>query len=163
MSRQTTEFERIYTEEIRALLVERLGRLLWFGLFMYPSFIILDLILAELNGPPTGTELRRAGVAAFVAAHEQLLADSSTTSGSTLTVCCVNATRSEVTTLHSGDSVARLVGSKSTALALCEDHRIDTSESERARLGKLGAKIARAVDEHGRPAGPLLSGRRARI
>lgn len=117
--------------------------------------VVLDLILAELNGPPTGTELRRAGVAAFVAAHEQLLADSSTTAGSTLTVCCVNATRSEVTTLHSGDSVARLVGSKSTALALCEDHRIDTSEPERARLGKLGAKIARAVDEHGRPAGPL--------
>ena len=46
MARETAGFDQIYAAEMNDLLVERLGRLLGFGLLMYPSFIFLDLILA---------------------------------------------------------------------------------------------------------------------
>ena len=55
--------------------------------------------------------------------------------------------RGELTTLHCGDSVARLVGRRKTALALCEDHRLDSSVAERERVSKLGGKLARAMDK----------------
>ena len=116
---------------------------------------IFDLILGALEGPPDGTALRQAGTAAFIAMHERMLSDSSTTAGSTLTVCILNAMRGELTTLHCGDSVARLVGRRKTALALCEDHRLDSSVAERERVSKLGGKLARAMDKQGNPGGPL--------
>ena len=121
---------------------------------------VLDLLVEALGDEaPSGAALQRAGTAAFLTIHERLLTDAKHTAGSTLTVCIVNAARAEVTTLHAGDSVARLVGRKSAALALCEDHRIESSDDERARLSKLcdtlGGTLARAMDRHGRPGGPL--------
>ena len=46
-----------------------------------------------------------------------------TTAGSTLTVCIVNSERHQLTVLHSGDSVARLVPHRSKVVALCEARR----------------------------------------
>jgi serine/threonine protein phosphatase PrpC len=118
--------------------------------------LVLDRLVAALEGgAPSGSALQAAGGAAFLAAHEQMLADTSSTAGSTLTVVALNASRAELTVLHAGDSVARLVGRKKTVRALCDDHRIESSAAERERLTALGGKLARAMDAHGRPGGPL--------
>jgi len=116
---------------------------------------VLDALVGAIKGPPAGLALRQAGESAFLRAHKEVHGMLETTSGATLTVVIVNAQRAEVTVLHSGDSVARLVPRRSLAIALCEDHRIDSSEEERARLTKLGGKMARAMDRYGRPSGPL--------
>ena len=52
---------------------------------------------------------------------------------------------------HGVCGVARLVGRKQEARALCAEHRIESSEEERQRVMALGGKIARAMDKHGRP------------
>jgi serine/threonine protein phosphatase PrpC len=120
---------------------------------------LLDMLFQALEedegAVPTGAALRRAGERAFVRAHEEILAEGRTTAGSTLTVCIANLTRDELTTLHSGDSVARLVGQRKTSVALCEDHRLETSSVERKRVVSAGGEIGRAVDAYGHPAGPL--------
>jgi hypothetical protein len=45
--------------------------------------------------------------------------------------------------------------SKPQAQKLSEDHRFDSSPSERARVVALGGKFAHAADGHGKPCGPL--------
>ena len=118
--------------------------------------MIIGAIVGELGQKaPTGKAVRDAGRAAFARAHAEVLANDKTTAGSTLTCVVVNVDRAELTTLHSGDSVARLVPHHAKCVALCEDHRIDSSEAERDRLTKLGGQIARAMDSQGQPAGPL--------
>lgn len=77
------------------------------------------------------------------------------TAGSTLSVVVLNATRAELTMLQCGDSLARLIPRRAAAQSLCEDHRLESSEAERARVGALGGRIERAVDTCGRPFGPL--------
>ena len=121
--------------------------------------VVIDDLLERLSkgGDASGKAVRAAGRGAFRRAHEEVLADPATTAGSTLTVCVLNQTRHEVTTLHSGDSVARLVMHHGTkCVPLCEDHRIDSSPSERERLTAMGGKIARAMNERTKqPQGPL--------
>ena len=115
---------------------------------------IFDSMLELLELPPSGAALQKAGTKAFLASHRKMV-ESGKLDGSTLTLCVVNVTRGELTTLHAGDSVARLVGRRTAAMALCEDHRIESSQAERDRLIALGGTIARAMDKHGRPGGPL--------
>lgn len=118
---------------------------------------LIDTFLKRLRelGVPTAENISTAGSSAFLQAHALALADETTTSGSTLTLIVVNSARSQVTTLHVGDSVARLVPRRSAANALCEDHRIDSSEVEQRRVLALGGQVARATDTYGKPGGPL--------
>ena len=122
---------------------------------VHAKAMVIDALLEGLDGPPEGELVQKAGELAFKRCHAEVLAMMDTTAGATLTVCVVNPIRTELTVLHCGDSVARLVPRRSPARALCEDHRIDSSDVERARLSKLGGKIARAMDRYGRPSGPL--------
>ena len=120
--------------------------------------VVIDDILERLTkgGDASGKAVRAAGRSAFLRAHQEVLADPATTSGTTLTVCIINQKRHEVTTLHSGDSVARLVLHRGKCVPLCEDHRIDSSPTERERLTAMGGKIARAMNERTKqPQGPL--------
>ena len=119
------------------------------------KMLISTIVGALGQKAPTGKAVRDAGRAAFAQAHAEVLANHNTTAGSTLTCVVVNVDRAELTTLHSGDSVARLVPHHAKCVALCEDHRIDSSQAERDRLTKLGGQIARAMDSQGQPAGPL--------
>lgn len=117
---------------------------------------VIDAMLAAMgNGPPTGKKVREVGRKAFMAAHDAVLADTSTTAGCTLTVVVMNIARHEATILHAGDSVARLMPHVSASVGLCEDHRIETSCAERERLSRQGGQIARALGQSGKPAGPL--------
>jgi len=116
--------------------------------------MVVDELLEGLK-VPDGLHVRAAGTHAFLKAHEEVLAMKGTTAGSTLSVIVLNATRAELTVLHCGDSVARLIPRHSAAMGLCEDHRLESSESERARVCAMGGKVARAMDRHGRPSGPV--------
>ena len=116
--------------------------------------MVVDELLEGLK-VPDGLHVRAAGTHAFLKAHEEVLAMMGTTAGSTLSVIVLNATRAELTVLHCGDSVARLIPRHSAAMGLCEDHRLESSESERARVCAMGGKVARAMDRHGRPSGPV--------
>ena len=116
---------------------------------------LLVLLLDLLDEPPSGRAIRRASERAFLLLHDQALEMKHTTAGTTLTLVAVNPQREELTISHCGDSVARLVPSRSPARGLCEDHRLDSSTEERARISKLGGTIARAMDRYGRPSGPL--------
>lgn len=105
---------------------------------------------------PDGKHIRAAGRQAFLQAHKMLHSDEmATTAGTTLTMIVVNSDRAEITMLHDGDSVARLVPRKSPGVALCEEHRLEASEAERTRVRSLGGQLAHAQDKYGRPAGPL--------
>lgn len=124
--------------------------------------VLIDALLAALHPPgetkpipATGKALRAAGRQVFLDVHTDVLSDKTHTAGSTLTLVVVNQDRHQATVLHVGDSVVRLVPHRSRCVALCEDHRIDTSESERERLVALGGLIARATNRRGEPAGPL--------
>ena len=105
---------------------------------------------------PDGKHIRAAGRQAFLQAHKMLHSDEmATTAGTTLTMIVLNSDRAEITMLHDGDSVARLVPRKSPGVALCEEHRLESSEAERTRVRSLGGQLAHAQDKNGRPAGPL--------
>jgi len=100
---------------------------------------------------------RGAARAVFATAHQEILdMQPPTTAGTTLTILAVNPKRREITCAHVGDSVAMLVPRDGSApTELCEDHRIDTSDIERARLIAAGGTIAPATDSNGQPGGPL--------
>jgi serine/threonine protein phosphatase PrpC len=146
--------------------------------------MVVDELLEVLK-VPDGLHVRAAGTHAFLKAHEEVLAMMGTTAGSTLSVIVLDATRAELTVLHCGDSVTRLIPRCSAAMGLCEDHRPESSESERhrpesseserhrpesseserhrpessesehARVRAMGGKVARAMGRHGRPSGPV--------
>lgn len=116
---------------------------------------VIENLIAAAGNDPSPDSLRAACKATFVRAHSEVLKMLHTTAGTTLTVCIVNPLRCELTTAHVGDSVARMVPARGDAVALCEDHRIDSSPVERDRLIGMGGKIARATDSFGQPAGPM--------
>jgi hypothetical protein len=83
--------------------------------------MVVDELLEVLK-VPDGLHVSDAGTHAFLKAHEEVLAMMGTTAGSTLGVIVLDATRAELTVLHCGDSVARLIPRHSAAMGLCEDH-----------------------------------------
>ena len=113
---------------------------------------ILPLI-AEAAADGSSVELNRASVQSFRALHEEIFA-SGTTSGSTLTVCCINASKHELHVWNVGDSLAVLVDATSHA-PLGVSHRLESNPEEQARVQALGAKLARATTEGGEEGGPL--------
>ena len=117
--------------------------------------VVLDTLLAVMGSDASASSIRRAGTVAFTRAHGDVHKMTHTTAGTTLTVVIVNVSRYEVTALHVGDSVARMVPQHSATVALCADHRIETGLDEQERLRALGAKIARARDSYGKPGGPM--------
>lgn len=74
--------------------------------------------------------------------------------GATLTVCCVNATRGEVSSWNVGDSLALLVHNEGY-VELGLTHRLEESSDERARVQAAGAILGRALDAAGAPGGPI--------
>jgi hypothetical protein len=92
--------------------------------------MVVDELLEVLK-VSEGLHVSAAGTHAFLKAHEEVLA----MMGTTLGVIVLDATRAELTVLHCGDSVARLIPRRSAAMGLCEDHRPESSESERATAG----------------------------
>ena len=113
---------------------------------------ILPLIVQEArNG--SGTELNRACVTSFRTLHEEICT-SGTTSGSTLTVCCINASRQELHVWNVGDSLAVLVDADGHA-PLGVSHRLGINPDEQSRLQALGVKLSRATTADGKEGGPL--------
>ena len=113
---------------------------------------ILPLIVQEArNG--SGTELNRACVTSFRTLHEEICT-SGTTSGSTLTVCCINASRQELHVWNVGDSLAVLVDADGHA-PLGVSHRLGINPDEQSRLQALGVKLSRATTAEGKEGGPL--------
>jgi serine/threonine protein phosphatase PrpC len=113
---------------------------------------ILPLIAQEA-GNGSGAELNRACVKSFRTLHEEICA-SGTTAGSTLTVCCINASRQELHVWNVGDSLAVLVDADGHA-PLGVSHRLGINPDEQSRLQALGVKLGRAMTEEGKEGGPL--------
>ncbi|KAL3919752.1 MAG: hypothetical protein SGPRY_005515, partial [Prymnesium sp.] len=112
----------------------------------------------EFATSPDAKCLRSACRKTFLKLHDEVLAITPpTTAGTTLTLVIVNPKRREITCAHAGDSVAVMVPltGKMVVSELCEDHRIDSSTTERARLKSMGGRIAHAKDAFGQPGGPL--------
>ena len=113
---------------------------------------LLPLITQEArNG--SDAELNRACVKSFRTLHEEICASGST-SGSTLTVCCINASRQELHVWNVGDSLAVLVDADGHA-PLGVSHRLGINPNEQMRLQALGVKLGRAMTEEGKEGGPL--------
>jgi hypothetical protein len=98
---------------------------------------ILPLI-AEAAADGSSVELNRASVQSFRALHEEIFA-SGTTSGSTLTVCCINASKHELHVWNVGDSLAVLVDATSHA-PLGVGHRLESNPEEQAPVTGTGCK-----------------------
>jgi serine/threonine protein phosphatase PrpC len=113
---------------------------------------ILPLITQEAKDG-SGAELNRACVKSFRTLHEEICA-SGTTAGSTLTVCCMNASRHELHVWNVGDSLAVLVDADGHA-PLGMSHRLETNPDEQARLQAFGVKLRRASTAEGKEGGPL--------
>ena len=104
---------------------------------------ILPLI-AEAAANGSSVELNRACVQSFRALHDEILA-SGTTSGSTLTVCCINASKHELHVWNVGDSLAVLVDATSHA-PLGVSHRLESNPEEQARVGGVSRwRVLRAM------------------
>ena len=100
----------------------------------------------------SGAELHRACVKGICALHAEICA-SGTTSGSTLTVCCINASRHELHVWNVGDSLAVLVDTEGHA-PLGVSHRLEVNPDEQARMQALDVQLGRAMVD-GKPGGPL--------
>ena len=98
----------------------------------------LRTILASATGP-SGRELNAAATATFESLQEQLL-ESKCTSGSTLTVCCINATRHELHMWNVGDSLPVLIGDKVHTM-VGTSHRLADNADEVARVVASGARV----------------------
>lgn len=125
----------------------------------YVEAHLLDYLIEAAAGDASGPSILRAGIAAMERIHREILSlDPPTTAGSTVTVCVLNPSRMEVSTINVGDSEAWLVersDGANFARRLTEDHRLDSSEPERARVAAMGGKLAHAAAANGRPSGPL--------
>jgi len=97
--------------------------------------------------------LNRAAVAGFAEMHSQVCAQN-TTAGSTCTVCCLNATRREVSSWNVGDSLALLVYDDGY-VELGQSHRLEDNPSEQERVVAAGAKLGRATNSEGDAGGPI--------
>ena len=116
-------------------------------------------LFERANGDASAESLRRAGRAAFDRLHAEVR-DTGLTDGTVLTLCIINLTRSEVTTLHAGDCTAVLIphqaGSSLKAQRLTAEHRLEESKFERKRVAELGGTVARLQHPVTKePGGPL--------
>ena len=84
--------------------------------------------------------LNRAVVAGFAEMHRQVCAQN-TTAGSTCTVCCLNATRREVSSWNVGDSLALLVHDDGY-MELGQSHCLQDNPSEQERTIAAGAQAS---------------------
>ena len=97
-------------------------------------------------------QLHDAVVFAFRTMHEQIR-ELDTDSGSTVTVCCVNATRAEVSAWNAGDSLVVLIDWGGHVM-FSQSHRLEENPEEQARITALGARLGRARNSRGTEAGP---------
>ena len=75
-------------------------------------------------------------------------------SGTTCTVCCINASRGIISSWNVGDSFSLLVHDNGY-MELGTSHRLDDSESERERVRACGGTISQIMNHAGAPVGPL--------
>jgi serine/threonine protein phosphatase PrpC len=120
---------------------------------------LISYLLEGVGQDASGESFGRAATAAFHRAHE-MVRSMGVNDGTTATVCALNVSRREITTLSAGDSLAMLVsderrGPTAVHEFLTPEHRIESSAAERERLQKLGARIAPAEGPGGMPEGPL--------
>ena len=120
------------------------------------SAYISTHMLARIVSTTTGAgamELDKAARIAFAQIHDEVC-KMDTSAGSTCTVCCINATRHEVSTWNVGDSLAMMVYDGGYR-ELGQTHRLEDSPLEQERVKQTGAQIGRAVGSNGQPGGPL--------
>jgi len=120
------------------------------------STYISTHMLARIVSAATGAgalELDKAARTAFAQIHDEVC-NMDTNAGSTCTVCCINATRQEVSTWNVGDSLAMMVYDGGYR-ELGQTHRLEDSPLEQERVKKTGAQLGRAVGNSGKPGGPL--------
>ena len=121
------------------------------------STYISTHMLARIVSTATGasaTELDKAARSAFAQIHKEVCDKGTTSAGSTCTVCCINATRHEVSTWNVGDSLAMMVYDGGYR-ELGQTHRLEDSPLEQARVLKTGAQLGRVLGSNGLPGGPL--------
>jgi serine/threonine protein phosphatase PrpC len=105
---------------------------------------------------PSATSMLRAGQQTFAALHQEALRMVPETgrSGCTLTLCAINRTRSELTTINIG-ACAAVLFARDRVTRLTDDHRIQVNAQEQERLKASGILVSRAQDELGAPVGAL--------
>ena len=120
------------------------------------SHIVADAMLQQFQScAPNGSfeNLNSTIVAAFGVVH-RLVRASGSTSGSTLTIVCLNMTRREVSVWNVGDSLVLLLDNEHQ-VQLGESHSLDNNPAECARVLAAGARIEQTKGSDGRPNGPL--------
>jgi serine/threonine protein phosphatase PrpC len=127
------------------------------------EFLLIEFLFDESQGDASGSALSEALKRTFRRLHEQVCADLHHTAGAAVTVCLINETRGELTTAHVGDAAAMLVLSPTAGrraadqramIPLTDEHRLDDSEDERARVKEQGGQLGRA-SSHNQAAGPI--------
>ena len=105
---------------------------------------------------PSATSMLRAGQQTFAALHQEALKMVPETgrSGCTLTLCAINRTRSELTTINIG-ACAAVLFARDRVTRLTDDHRLQVNAQEQERLKASGILVSRAQDELGAPVGAL--------
>ena len=114
--------------------------------------ILLSWIVEHAKDGSTAA-LNEAVVAGFAEMHRQV-STLKTTAGSTLTVCCLNATRREASSWNVGDSLA-LLAHDDGYMELGTTHRLEDNPYEQQRVIAAGAKLGRAANPDGVPGGPV--------
>lgn len=115
---------------------------------------LLDYWVEQAADDPCSESLLKASEASCERVHREI--KGFTTAGSTITIVALNLVRGELSVANLGDSEAWLVPRGAGApIRLTEDHRLDSSEPERARVLAMGGLIAHAKNRNGDPAGPL--------
>jgi len=122
---------------------------------------LVELVAEEAHGDAAGTALCSAAGRAFEELHRQLHnSPNPTNAGTTVTLCLLNEVRAELSVCNVGDSSAYLFakpgsnGSKSPSIELTQSHRLETSESERARVRSMGGVVGQSMVGK-TPVGPM--------
>ena len=128
------------------------------------EFLLIEFLCDESQGDASGSALSEVLKRTFRRLHEQVCADLHHTAGAAVTVCLINETRGELTTAHVGDAAAMLVLSPTAGrraaeqrpvIPLTDEHRLNDSEDERARVKKQGGQLGRATSLNHQAAGPI--------
>jgi len=115
------------------------------------SAILGRIVAAARDG--SAESLNEAVVATFKALHEEVI-ELGVSSGTTCTVCCINASRGIISSWNVGDSFSLLVHDNGY-MELGTSHRLDDSDSECERVRASGGIISRITNFAGAPVGPL--------
>jgi serine/threonine protein phosphatase PrpC len=127
------------------------------------EFLLIEFLCDESQGDASGSALSEVLKRTFRRLHEQVCADLHHTAGAAVTVCLINETRGELTTAHVGDAAAMLVLSPTAGrraadqramVPLTDEHRLNDSEDERARVKEQGGQLGRATSQN-QAAGPI--------